>query len=184
MTDLENMASHTVDDYMNNAAWVARIKSSFDIIDLNKNGTVGEDDWKRWVENIKREVNPEAKLLNNLDKAMANYITALGVSPSKKLTKDEYVKTIAEMAVAENTRRSKGEKTLTEYLNDAWYDLVDKNHDGFVTLDEYKIMMRASNVSNEAAEARFNAMDANKKGKIERSVLTGFQFKFWYGLDN
>ena len=34
------MAAHTVDDYLNNATWVAHMKSLFDFVDLNKNGTM------------------------------------------------------------------------------------------------------------------------------------------------
>ena len=176
------MAAHTEDDYLKNEEWVTRIKASFDIIDINKNGYVEEDDWRRWVENIKREVNPEAKLLENLNQAMTNYIKAFGGEPGKKFNKDEYVKLMAKLGAIETTRRSKGEKTLGEDLNNAWYDIVDKNHDGCVTMDEFKAIMKACNIGEAMAEQRFNAIDKNKNGKVERSELSEFQFKFWFIL--
>ena len=175
------MAAHTVDDYMNNAKWVGRMKSSFDMIDINKNGTVGEDDWKKWIENIKKYVNPDSALLDNLAKAMAKYTAAMGATSGKKLNKDEYVKAMAEMAVAENARKAKGERTLRSYVNDAWHDVVDKNHNGFVTLDEFHTVMKACNMNE--TEEKFNAIDKDKSGKVERKELSEAEEKFWLGLD-
>ena len=178
------MAAHTVDDYMNNAKWVGRIKAAFDMIDINKNGTVEDGDWKKWIENIKKDVNPDAALLDKLTEAMANYTTAMGVTPGKKLNKDEYVKAMAQMGVAENARKAKGERTLGSYLNDAWHDVVDKNHDGFVTLDEFRTIMKACNIEKtEVADARFNAIDKDKNGKVDRKELLEAEEKFWFGLD-
>jgi len=111
-----------VEDYLKNEKWVARVQSAFDMIDINKNGTVEEEDWKRWVENVKKDVNPDAKLLDNLNNKMADYIKGMGLAPGKKLNKDEYLKAMAEMAVAENARKAKGERTLGSYINDAWHD--------------------------------------------------------------
>ena len=174
----------TVEDYMKNEKWVGRVKANFDMIDINKNGTVEEDDWKRWIENIKKEVNPDAKLLDNLTKALGNYTkAAMGATPGRKLNKDEYVKVMAEMAVAENARKAKGEKTLTTYVTEAWHDVVDKNHDGFVTIDEFRTVTKACNMPAAMADARFNVIDANKNGKIERKELIEAEEKFWFNLD-
>ena len=173
----------TVEDYMKNEKWVGRVKTAFDMIDINKNGTVEEDDWKRWIENVKKEVNPDAKLLDNLTKALGNYTKAMGATPGRKLNKDEYVKVMAEMAVAENARKAKGEKTLASYATEAWHDVVDKNHDGFVTIDEFRTVMKACNMPAAMADARFNVIDANKNGKIERKELIEAEEKFWFNLD-
>ena len=121
------------------------MKSLFDFVDLNKNGTMEVDDWLRYVDNINREVKPDPKLYENLRQSMLNNIAAMGITPGKKLTKDEFVKNIAKMAIKENDKRSRGERTYLDILEDAWYDTVDTNHDGFITLDEYRIVMKACN---------------------------------------
>ena len=98
------MADHTVEDYMNNAAWVKRMTSLFDFVDVNKNGTMEVDDWIRYVDNINCEIKPDEKLYENLRQAMLNNIAAMGVTAGKKLTKDEFIKNIAEMAIKENAK--------------------------------------------------------------------------------
>ena len=69
------------------------------------------DDWIRYVDNINREVNPDPKLHKNLRQAMLNNIAAMGVTTGKKLTKDEFLENIAEMAIKENDKRTRGERT-------------------------------------------------------------------------
>ena len=165
---------------MNNETWVARMKTLFDFVDLNKNGTMEVEDWLRYVDNINREVKPDTRLYENLRQAMLNNIAAMGLTPGKKLTKDEYVKNMADMAVRENAKRSRGEKTYLEILENAWYAIMDINHDGVVTLDEYRIVLKVCNFSAEEAEAGFRAMDTNKNGKVELKELIDHELNYWF----
>ena len=80
------MAANTADDYLNNTMWVApRMKSLFDFVYFNKNGTMEVDDWLCYVDNINREVNPDPKLYENLSQTMLNNIAAMGVTPGNNL---------------------------------------------------------------------------------------------------
>ena len=73
--------------------------------------------------------------------------------------------------------------SFENYLN-AVFDVVDKNHDGFVTFEEYKILMEASNFGEEAAKTAFNLLDKNKNGKIERNEFLSSHLTFWFSLDH
>ena len=109
------LAAHTVEDYLNNEKWVGRVRAAFDMIDINKNGTLEEADWMGWVENIKRDVNPDAGLSGNLTKAMGNFTSAMGVTQGKKLNKDEYVKASAAMVVAEKAKKDSRKTKAKEH---------------------------------------------------------------------
>ena len=104
------MAVRTVDDYMNNAAWVTRIKGFFDRVDENKNGTIEVADFTALLDKFNREVKPDPKIYENLRQVTMEHIAAMGITPGNKVTKDEHVKNMANMAVVERTKRLNGEK--------------------------------------------------------------------------
>lgn len=179
------MAVRTADDYLNNTAWVTRIKGFFDRVDQNKNGTIEVKDFEDLLANVNREIKPDAKVYENFRQVVMEHITNMGITPGKKLTKDEYVKNMAKMAVVENAKKGKGEKASLAKVNDALYDMVDINRDGFVTLDEFRTVTKVAYGCNAAeAEAGFRAIDTNKNGKIERKELTDYEVNFWFGLDD
>ena len=181
------MAIRSEDDYMNNAAWVARIKGFFDCVDYNKNGTIEVADFTAMMDKLKREIKQaDPKLLENFRQVvMDEHIVAMGITPGKKLTNDEYVKNMAKMAVEEHAKRVRGEKMSLAKVNDAMYDLCDVNHDGTVTLDEFtNVMTIMYGCDAKEAEATFHRIDTNKNGKIEREELTDYELKFWFDLND
>ena len=173
----------TVQDYLQNPTWVHRVEQFFEVLDTNKNGYLTLEDVQLAIDRIEKEVKPEAHLVATLRARNEEYYALIGVVPGKQTTKDEYVKGFAALAIADKARKEKGEETLLHKLHDAWYDVVDTNHDGCVRLDEWRVVMRASNIESSADEF-FKALDKNKNGKIERAELSEKDFKFWYVLDD
>ena len=88
------------------------------------------------------------------------------------------------MVVSENAKVKRGEKSLVYKLDNAIFDVVDVNHDGNVTLNEYKLVMKAFNLDEASTEASFNALDRNKNGKIDWIEFIKSEFKFWFSLDD
>ena len=84
--------------------------------------------------------------------------------------------------VTDSEKRSRDEKTYIGILENAWYDTLDINHDGFVTLDEYRIVLKAWGFTPEEVEAGFSAMDTNKNGKISRKEFVDHVLDYWFGL--
>ena len=88
------------------------------------------------------------------------------------------------MSLAEIGRRDKGEMTMSEKVGNAGFDVLDKNHDGYVTWDEYKVAMEVGGLDEEVGRATFNLLDKNKSGKIDRKEYTEADIKFWCTLDD
>ena len=119
------MTACTVADYLNNSAWVARIKGFFDHVDQKKNGTIEAEDFAVILDHINREVKPDPKVYENLRQVtMEEHIVAMGLTDGKKVTKDEYIKNMAEMAVVEHGKRIRGEKMSLAKVNDAIFDII------------------------------------------------------------
>ena len=179
------MAVRTVDDYTNNTAWVTRMEVFFDCVDQNKKGTLEAEDFTAVLETFNRELKPDPKVYENLQQVVTDHITAMGVTPGKKVTKEEYVKNMANMAVLEYTNHQKGEKTSLAKVNDAFYDLFDGKHGGTVTLEEFRTVMRiAYGCDKEVADATFHRIDTDKDGKIEHKVMTDFEVNYWFNLNH
>ena len=179
------MAVRTVDDYMNNEAWVTRVKGFFDRMDENRNGTIEVTDFTIMLDKFNRELKPDPKVYENLRQVVMEHIAAMGVTPGIKVTKDEYVKHMANMAVVEHAKRLNGEKMSLAKVNDALYDMFDINHDGVVTLEEFRTVMKiAYGCDAEEADATFRLIDTNKNGKIERKELTDYELNYWFDLND
>lgn len=173
----------TVQDYLQNPSWVHRMEQLFDVLDTNKNGYLTVEDTQLAADKIEKEVKPAANLMAALRARNEDIYAAIGVVSGKQTTKDEFIKGVAALAIVEKARKEKGEETLLHKVNNAWYDVVDINHDGCVRLDEWRVVLRASNMEG-AADEIFKALDKNKNGKIERKELSDNDFKFWYVLDD
>ena len=78
----------------------------------------------------------------------------------------------------------RGEMAPLEKFITALFDFVDKNHDGCLTFEEYKLWMDASNFGEGAAKSTFNLLDKNKSGKIERNEYLSYTLRFWCTLDD
>ena len=179
------MAVPTVDDYIKNTAWVTRMEVFFDCVDQNKKGTLEAEDFTAVLETFNRELKPDPKVYENLQQVVTEHITAMGVTPGKKVTKEEYVKNMANMAVAEYTKLLNGEKMSLAKVNDALYDLFDGNHGGTVTLEQFRTIMRiAYGMDNEVADTTFHRIDTDKDGKIEHKEMTDLEVNYWFNLNH
>ena len=181
------MAARSADDYMKNAVWVNRIRGFFTRMDQNKNGFIEAADFEILLNNLARETKQaDPKVHEKLRKVlMEKHIVAMGITPGKKLTKEEYVKNMAKMAAVEHGKRMRGEKLSLAEVNDAMYDVMDTNRDGTVSLGEFTTVMKiAYSCDDKEAEATFRRMDTNKNGKLEREELTDYELKFWFDLND
>ncbi|MEG4207184.1 EF-hand domain-containing protein [Microcoleus sp. Pol7_A1] len=79
-----------------------------------------------------------------------------------KITVDEYLKS-ADILIAENT----GKKTKLR-VNKAFFDSIDLDRDGEITLNEYTIYLKAVGRSEEDAKMAFSKIDTNGDGKLSR----------------
>jgi Ca2+-binding EF-hand superfamily protein len=174
------------DEYLKNPLWVHRMEMIFPSMDRNKSGYLEREDWELWINNLeKASTNPDPALMDNLRKALYEYCDGLGLKKGTKLLKDEFIRNAASFIASERAKKKRGEEEpLIFKLNNALFDMVDTNHDGTISLDEFRVIMTACNQDPGTAEATFRIMDTNKNNRIERQELNEHQFNFWCDLDD
>ena len=178
----EDMA--TVEDYLKNKKWVKRLSEAFVQLDIKKEGYVSRENWLDIVDNIAKVVTDRPALIARLREVSLEFTTAVGLTEGVRANKKKFLELMASMALTEIAKVRRGEASLVKEMNNAFFDVVDRTYDGYVTWDEYQIVMKAGNFSPDAIESSFTLLDKNKIGKIKRKDFIDADFKFWLHLDD
>ena len=171
----------TVQDYLKNAKWVKRVDESFNSLDVNKNGYLSREDWLISVDKLAKVATDRPAEIAKLRAATLEYADAMGLTEGVQADKKKFRELAAAMSLAEIGRRDKGEMTK---VGNTGFDVLDQNHDGYVTWDEYKVAMEVAGLDEEVGRATFDLLDKNKSGKIDRKEYTAADIKFWCTLDD
>lgn len=175
----------TKQDFLSNAAWVKRVGELFSATDVNKNGFVKRADFQAFVDNLEKLTqNERPDLIKKAREVVMEFADSLGVKEGVKLTKEEYIEGMAALAVEQSAKLKRGETSLTVKLNNAFYDVVDVNHDGTISLEEYKLILKAFNIDESAAAEGYATLDKNQDGKLNRQKMNEAETNFWWSLDD
>ena len=174
----------TVQDYLNNDEWVKRIDGIFSVHDANKDGYVSAEDWMIAADNLEKKASDRPDAIAKLREATLEFTTAMGLTEGVKANKKKYRELLAVFCLAESEKIKRGEMGPLKKFIKASFDFFDKNHDGYVTFEEYTLWMDVSNFGEEAAERTFNLLDKNKSGKIDRNEYLPYILRFWCTLDD
>ena len=174
----------TVQDYLQNANWVRRCGEAFHQLDTNKNGYLSREDWLTKIDKLAKVVPDRPDQLAKLREVWSEYLDVMRVTRGVKVDKQEFIQLSAAMAEGEMVRVNRGEVSMTEKRNNAVFDVLDKNHDGQVTWEEYKLLTEIFDFGEDTAKATFALLDKNKSGKIDRKEFTASQIKFSFTLDD
>ena len=172
------------DKYLQNEDWVRRMQERFVHLDTNKNGYLEMADWELWMKNIEKATNATPDLISKVRQAVHEFCAGIGITEGKRLSKEDFITAFAAFAVAERARKESGEEPLLHKLYNAYYDVVDVNKDGYVTLAEFRTVMKACNYDVQTINATFTRIDADISGKIERKELNDYEFELWFRLED
>lgn len=152
-------------------------------MDSDKDGILTINDM---VDDIKKykHLNSDPKVIEKYRMALCEFAASLGLYPGITLTKDEYVKAAAAHSQREMTTFESGEGSLLHKVNNALFDIVDKNHDGNISLEEYRAFTKMSSLDESYADAMFKGIDANHDGKVSRMEFSNYELKYWCTLED
>jgi Ca2+-binding EF-hand superfamily protein len=140
----------TVDEYVNPPA-AGAVEMRFAALDRNHNGVVNRGEWRG-----------ETRSFDLVD-----------LNRDDRITLDEYARQLtggaAELRFNTLDRNHNGIVNRGEWRGETQsFDVVDRNRDNRITLDEYAIVSTGG-----TAELRFNALDINRNGILNRGEWRG-----------
>jgi len=155
-----------------------RLYRRFDTFDLDGDNNLSLKEVLFWPDRMKHLVGANEEEIESMRKAVRILFGACGVT-DEGLCREDWVEANQVFAEAEKQRKKRGEETLVSVLGNAYFDVLDKDGDGTVGLEELKIIMRAFQVPQEAAYTFFDAADVGKSGRVEREEMYSLVHKFW-----
>ncbi len=166
------------EDLLKNEKWLKRSEDAFAVYDVDKDGLIVITDI---VKDMRKyaHLTSDQKLLENFRKVNCEYAETLGLAPGISLTKEEYIKNLAAHVESEVEAYNSGKGSMNDKMN-AFYDLLAKSNDGTISLEEFRTGIKVSNFDVSYADMVFNAIDKDKKGRLERKELIDYHFNLWY----
>lgn len=156
----------------------ARLYKRFDTFDLDGDHKITLKEVLFWPDRMKQLVGASEEEIESMRKAVRIMFGACGVT-DEGLTREDWVEANQVFAEAERQRKKRGEGSLVALLGNAYFDVLDKDGDGTVGLEELKTMMRAFQVPQEAAYTFFDKADVDRNGKLEREEMHNIFHNFW-----
>jgi len=156
----------------------ARLYRRFDTFDLGEDNKLSMKEVLFWPDRMKHLVGANEEDIESMRKAVRILFGACGVT-DEGLCREDWVEANQVFAEAEKWRLKRGEETLVAVLGNAYFDVLDKDGDGTVGLEELTTIMRAFQVPQEAAYTFFDAADVYNTGRLERQEMYNLNHKFW-----
>jgi Ca2+-binding EF-hand superfamily protein len=157
---------------------LARLYKRFDTFDLDVDGKMDLEEVLYWPDRMKELCNASEEQCEVMRAACRIFFFNKGLGPDG-LLRENWVESNRVFAEAERERERRGEDSLIALLSDSYYDVLDDNGDGTVSIEELKTMMKAFDVPQEAAYTFFEKADTDGDGALPRSELVNLFKKFW-----
>lgn len=155
-----------------------RLYRRFDTFDKSNDNIITIKEVLLWADRMKEMCKSTDEEIETVRSALRTFFTAVGVNETG-LTRENWVEGNQVFGEAEKLRKELGEKTLVALLGNSYFDVLDTDETGTVSLPELKRMMQVFEVPQEAAYPFFQKADTNKCGKLQREEMHVLFSKFW-----
>jgi len=156
----------------------ARLYRRFDTFDKDSDGTMTIAEVMTWAERMKSLCQSTEEEIESVRQALRTFFLNKGLT-DEGCKRENWVECNRVFAEADRERERNGEQKLVNMLGDAYYNVLDQDHDSLVDLPELKRMMNIFRVPEEAAYTFFECADTNKNGQLERSEMHSMFTRFW-----
>lgn len=158
---------------------VARLYKRFDTFDLNGDGVMDMDELLLWPERVKEFTNPTDQEMERMRACIMRFFEDLGCEIEGGLKREDWVEGNQVLAEAEFERIKRNQPTMVKLLGNSYFDVLDQDGSGEVTLPELKQMMKVFQIPIEAAYTFFEMADTDKSGALDRDEMADVFTKFW-----
>jgi len=158
----------------------SRLYRRFDTFDKNSDGVMSLDEVLSWADRMRSVCETNDEEIETVRNELKSYFTMYGLH-GDGLRRENWVEAHITMGEAAQERKRQGDEIPMEQLANAYFDVLDENDDGFVSMIELKKMMNVFKVPEEAAYPFFEKADVDGSGALERHEMHNLFYRFWFG---
>ena len=169
-----------------NPRWIARHRHMFDFLDVNGDGeiTLNELVYKA-SDIICKNLGATPEQIQRHQEAVVAFFRGAGMEYDKPTKWKDYLEGWKRLATDELKKWAKNQVNLIRLWGDALFDIIDKDGNGSISLDEWKTYTRCSGIiqTDEDCERTFKHCDLDNSGRLDVDEMTRQHLGFWYTLD-
>lgn len=152
-------------------------------MDVNKDGHISREDYELMAKRTNEYSKATGEQAESCNKAFKHVADVLGFAPGVKVPREEAIKSANEMLLKEPWEKK---KEICFNAFNMIFDAIDLNHDGHISLEEFKIwyQMLGVHISDEDKVKSFNLINVNKDGEISRQEFLDASFEYLHGFED
>merc|ERR1712168_262151 len=169
-----------------NPRWIARHKYMFNFLDVNGDGKITLNElFHKPSDQICKKLGATPEQIKRHERAVEDFFRGAGMEYDKETEWPEYLEGWKSLASSELEKHSRNQITLIRLWGDALFDIIDKDRNGSVSLDEWQGYTLCSGIqqTKRQCEETFEHCDLDKNNKIDVDELTRQHLGFWYTMD-
>ena len=158
-----------------------KMRTRFNRLDLNHDGFISREDYELMAKKLQQYGKLNAEDAESTRKAFMTVADAFDLKPGVKIPVEEAAKKAnREFSVMPREKKM----TILKETHDPIFDALDRDKDGHISLDEFKVYFQiiAPDISEDEMKHSFNVMDSNKNGEISREEFITAAFDFLHGF--
>lgn len=174
---LQVLAAHLQE----NPKFQERVLQSFDHADRNRDGLLLMSEVLQYADTLKTLTNKSDADVKPLRDVLREFYGACGVTETG-IKREDWVEKISVFVARERElmNADRHDEMLLRKLSDTFFNVIDVNKDGSISINELIIMAKAYEWPVDQVPHFFKMADKNQNGKIEREEYYALLTKFWY----
>ncbi|NET03673.1 MAG: hypothetical protein F6K16_02825 [Symploca sp. SIO2B6] len=169
------------EQFLSSTIWVARMKTYFKVMDVDKNGVLSLSDFEAIADRISQLQDNSSKPeeIRELFRSLYQNVVAGGaaVDSNTMIGEEEFLGNAAKAVTLVESTPEVGRRK-----NEVFFDLIDTDHSGKISREEYRkylAIYSGGDDPNRASQA-FDSIDVDGTGSIGREEFIEGHMRYWF----
>lgn len=169
------------EQFLSSAIWVARMKTYFKLMDVDKNGVLSLSDFEAIAARMLelQDSSSKSEEIRELFRSLYQHVVAGGAAVDSNTTigEEEFLGNAAKAVTLIESTPEVGRKK-----NEVFFDFIDTDHSGQISREEYRKYLAIYSGGDDADRANqaFDSIDVDGMGSISREEFIEGHMRYWF----